>query len=96
LWFVPNSNSGASRVQEVRDKSLVWIHRDLWLAKTFEPVDCFPVGEGDKWDETPSMLSFAEDNWGEGKWKSFVKVVKESMVGRRRGRGPRPRSPDEN
>jgi len=73
----------------------VWIRRDLWLAKSFEPTDCFPIGEGDKWDQTPAKLSFAEDIWGEGKRLSFVKIVKGSMAGRGRGRGPRPRSPKE-
>jgi hypothetical protein len=84
-----------TRVREDRDRSLVWIRRDLWLAKSFEPADCFPVGEGDKWDVSPAKLSFAESIWGEGKQKSFVKVVKESMTGRGRGRGPRPQSPED-
>ena len=60
LWFVPNSNPRV-RFREERDKDLVWIHRDLWLAKSFEPADCFLIGEGDKWDQTLAKLSFVED-----------------------------------
>jgi hypothetical protein len=95
LWFVPNATSRA-RVREVRDESLVWIRRDLWLAKSFKPTDCFPVGEGDKWDEPLSKLSFAEDIWGKGERESFVAVVKASMAGRGRGSGPHPRGSEEN
>lgn len=93
-WFIPNSKT-TIRVHGEGAKHLVWIRWDLWLAKTFEPVDCFLVGDGDKWDEPSAKLSFTEDIWGKGKRLSFVKIVKGFMVGRGRGRGLRPRCPEE-
>lgn len=96
LWFVPKTNPvERTRVREARGEDLVWIRRDLWLAKTFDTSDCHLVGDGDKWDALPSKLSFAENIWGEGKRRSFARVLKETMAGRGRGRGPRPRNPEE-
>lgn len=69
----------------VERENLVWIRHDLGQAKSFGVEDCYPVGEGDKWDGSPSELSFAEALWGEGKRRSFVQVVQASMVGRGRG-----------
>jgi hypothetical protein len=95
LWFVPKTNPvERTRVREARGEDLVWIRRDLWLAKTFDTSDCHLVGDGDKWDALPSKLSFAENIWGEGKRRSFARVLKETMAGRGRGRGPRSRNPE--
>lgn len=72
----------------------MWIRRDLWIAKSFKPSDCFPVGDHDSWDGSPLKLNFAEIFWGTEEKKSFAEVVRD-MVGRRRGRGSRPRAPEE-
>lgn len=84
----------STRVWAEKGRGLVWVRRDLWISKSFEPSDCFPVGEGDSWDGTPSELNFAEIFWGEERRKSFAEVVK-TTAGRGRGRGPRPRVPKE-
>lgn len=72
----------------------MWIQRDLWLAKSFEPSDCFPIGEHDSWDDPPLKLNFTEFFWGEERKRSFAEVVK-TMDGSGRGRGPRLRNPEE-
>jgi hypothetical protein len=63
--------------------------------RSLTPSDCYPVGESDLWVVSPSKLRFAELFWGEEKRKSFVRVFKEVMAGRGRGRGPRPHTPEE-
>jgi hypothetical protein len=93
LWIIPNSKPAKARVRVKR--SLVWIRRDLWVSKSFGASDCYPADSRDEWDVPISKLNFAETVWGEGKRKSFIKVVKESMAGRGRGLGPRPRNPEE-
>jgi hypothetical protein len=50
---------------------LVWIRKDLWSAKSFNPTGCYPVGEEDYWSEAPSKLCFAEVFWGDEKKASF-------------------------
>lgn len=72
----------------------MWIQRDLWTTKSFEPSDCFPVGENDSWDEPPLKLNFVEFSWGEERKRSFTEVVN-TMAGRGSVRGSRPRSPEE-
>lgn len=96
LWFVPKSKPvlSVARVRVEQRRGLVWVRKELWLSKSFEPEDCFPVGEGDSWDGVPSKLNFAEIFWGEEKKRSFAEVVK-TMADRGRGRGPRPRNPEE-
>lgn len=97
LWFVPSTTPKPTkaRVLDKGRESLVWIHKDLWEERSFEVIDCYPVGEGDSWTKPPSKLNFAEDIWGKGRKKSFSKVLKEAMAGRGRGHGPRPRSAEE-
>lgn len=73
----------------------MWVRRDLWRAKTFAPSDCYPFGEGDVWIEPPSKLKFTELFWGDEKKASFAQVVKGAMAGQGRGRGPRPRTLEE-
>lgn len=93
LWLIPKAQSEARVCQNRGD--LVWIRRDKWEKREFTPADCFPVGAGDVWDREPNPLKFANLFWGESK-KTFLQIVKESMVGRnQRGRGPRPRNPEE-
>jgi hypothetical protein len=93
LWFIPNSlpSLPRARVRVKEGENLVWIRRDLWRSKSFTPTDCFSIREGDSWSEAPSKLNFVELFWGDKERKSFFQVVKEAMVGRGRGRGPRPR-----
>lgn len=102
LWFFPTNSSpsrGRVRVRhrDVPEKGiLVWIRRDLWESKKFEPIDCHQVGESDSWDLPPKFFSFAEDFWGKGIRETFVSKLKSDMAGRGRGgRGPRPRNPEE-
>ena len=98
LWFVPDSSPSLPRVWrgKVAAENLVWIRRDLWEKKSFGVDDCYLVKRGDTWTGKPQKLSFAESIWGEGKRKSFVRVVKEAMAGRGRGGGGgrRPREED--
>ena len=72
----------------------MWIRSKLGKAKSFNVSDCYPVG-GDWWDLQPTKISFANSIWGKDQRKRLVKVVKDSMAGRGRGRGPRTHSPDE-
>lgn len=94
LWYIPNHhpkppNSARSRARVKEGETLVWIRRDLWKAKSFEPSDCHPIGEGDVWAEAPLKLNFAEFFWGDKQKRSFAEVVKAEMAGHGRGRGPR-------
>lgn len=91
LWCIPNLQTSPSqaRVRNRKGENLVWIRRDLWRSKSFNPSDCYPVGEGDFWSEPPSKLNFVELFWGEEKRRSFAQVVKEVMAGRGRGWGDR-------
>jgi hypothetical protein len=93
VWIIPNSKPGKARVRVKR--SLVWIRRDLWVPKSFRASYCYSADSRDEWDVPMAKLNFAETFWGEGKRKSFIKVVKESMAGCERGRAPRPRSSEE-
>jgi hypothetical protein len=100
LWLVPEdrspriSKSPRVRPGEGKGVRLVWIAREKWRNRDFEPEECFPVGDRDWWIEQPKKFDFAEQIWGKGKKKTFVQAVK-SMVGRGRGgRGPRPRIPE--
>lgn len=71
------------------------MRKDLWERKEFGVDDCFPIREGDVWDVQPKHLNFAENFWGEGKKRSFLWAAKQAMANRGRGRGPRPRNPEE-
>lgn len=97
LWFILKSKPSLprSRVRAKSGESLVWIRQDLWRAKAFSPADCYLVGESDTWVQSPQQLKFAELFWGEEKKRSLAQVIKEAMAGHGRGRGPRPRSPED-
>ena len=98
LWFIPSASpSPCGRARVCRKENLVWIRKDLWDSKSFEPSDCHPVGVGDLWVSPPKKFCFASDIWGKGVKDSFVSKLKFGMAGRGRGgRGPqRPRNPEE-
>lgn len=99
LWLIPeppaSTNHRRHQGARVRDshESLVWIRKDLWGARSFQPEDCFPVGRGDRWSDQPKDFNFAADCWAQGKKKTFIQAV-QSMAGRERGRGRGFRSPN--
>lgn len=68
---------------------MVWIWRALWEKKAFNLEDCYPVGQDDVWDSKPKSLNFTSLFWGDDSKKSFLRVVRESMANRSRGRGSR-------
>ena len=90
LWFIPSASpSPCGRARVCRKENLVWIRKDLWDSKSFEPSDCHPVGVGDLWVSPPKKFCFASDIWGKGVKDSFVSKLKFGMAGRGRGgRGP--------
>ena len=49
----------------------------------------------DVWDSSPRRLNFAEFICSKEEKKSFVRVVREAMANRAKGRGPRTRNLDE-
>lgn len=97
LWLIPHSKTQLQppRVRSEDRFGLVWVRKDLWERKEFGVDDCFPIREGDVWDVQPKHLNFAENFWGEGKKRSFLWAAKQAMANRGRGRGPRPRNPEE-
>lgn len=58
LWYIPKSilPQSRARVRVKEGEHLVWIKKDLWSAKSFNPTDCYSVGEGDYWSEAPSKV----------------------------------------
>jgi hypothetical protein len=100
LWLIPDSSPSSATSARVRPgeaarASLVWINKEKWLKSEFSPEDCYPIGDKDVWVKQPTKLKFAEKILGKGERKSFTQALA-SMAGRGRGgRGPRPRSTDE-
>jgi len=89
LWFIPSASpSSCGRARVCKGENLVWIRKNIWDSKHFEPSDCHPVGVGDLW-VSPKKLCFSSDIWGKGVKDLFVSKLKLGMAGRGRGgRGP--------
>ncbi|PNT70417.1 hypothetical protein BRADI_2g11564v3 [Brachypodium distachyon] len=65
LWALPAERT-SSRVLDQDPSSattLVWIRRDLFVAKTFTAADCFVARHSDRFACVPKTFRFAKDFW---------------------------------
>ncbi|XP_045088539.2 uncharacterized protein [Aegilops tauschii subsp. strangulata] len=88
LWSVPSPRR--ARVSAAGGR-LVWIRKDLFLAKNFAASDCHPAKEADKRQQVPKKFSFSKDPWkkesGRATYAEVVMGVTGNRGGGRRGGG---------
>lgn len=87
LWSIPTVCSPPARVLATNSAAinLVWIRRDLFVAKNFTADDCFPVSSTDRFAPEPIFFSFVQDFWSRIHGKAtFADILKRlSMEGGR-------------
>jgi hypothetical protein len=94
LWLVPEdrspriSKSPRVRPGEGEGGRLVWIAREKWRNRDFEPDECFPVGDRDWWIEQPRRSSILRSrSGGRGRRRPSFKQSNPWRVGGEEGRG---------
>ena len=82
LWSVPSPRK--VRVPAAGGR-LVWIRKDLFLAKSFDASDCYPAREADKRQQQPKRFSFSKDLWKKGSGRATYTEVVMGVTGNRGG-----------